>query len=78
MESHEVLKKAMDNLGVKSVASKLNLSTSLVYKWCQPSESPNDSGAENPLDRLDRICQRSHYLYTQSYYDHYRRRGGTD
>ena len=55
MESCEVLKKSVSELGVKSVASDLGLSTSLIYKWCQPSDSADASGADNPLDRLERI-----------------------
>ena len=55
MESYEVLKEAVANLGAKNVASRLGLSTSLVYKWCQePNEEILDghSGARNPLDRV--------------------------
>ena len=55
MDSYEVLKKSVSDLGVKSVASDLGLSTSLIYKWCQPSGSEDASGADNPLDRLARI-----------------------
>jgi hypothetical protein len=55
MNSHEVLKKSVSDLGVKSVASDLGLSTSLIYKWCQPTDSEDASGAENPLDRLARV-----------------------
>ncbi len=55
MNSHEVLKKSVSDMGVKSVASDLGLSTSLIYKWCQPSDSADASGADNPLDRLARI-----------------------
>lgn len=55
MNSHEVIKKSIGDLGVKSVAADLGLSTSLVYKWCQPSDTPEASGTDNPLDRLDRL-----------------------
>lgn len=57
MDSYEVLKKSVSDLGVKSVASDLGLSTSLIYKWCQPSGSDDASGADNPLDRLARIYE---------------------
>lgn len=57
MESHEVLKKSVSDLGVKSVASDLGLSTSLIYKWCQPTDSEVASGAENPLDRLAKVYE---------------------
>ena len=57
MDSYEVLKQSVSDLGVKSVASDLGLSTSLIYKWCQPSGSDDASGTENPLDRLVRIYE---------------------
>lgn len=57
VDSHEVLKKSVSDLGVKSVASDLGLSTSLIYKWCQPSEAEDASGADNPLDRLAKMVE---------------------
>lgn len=57
MNSHEVLKKSIGDLGVKSVAAELGLSTSLIYKWCQPTDGKDASGADNPLDRLARIVE---------------------
>lgn len=60
MDSYEVLKKSVSGLGVKSVASDLGLSASLIYKWCQPSGSEDASGADNPLDRLARIYELTH------------------
>ena len=55
--SNEVLKKSVSDLGVKSVASDLGLSTSLIYKWCQPTDTEEASGADNPLDRLSRVYE---------------------
>jgi hypothetical protein len=52
MESHEVLRAAVEKVGVKQVAAKLGVSESLVYKWCQPKGGAGVGGAENPLDRL--------------------------
>ena len=57
MNSHEVLKKSVSDLGVKSVASDLGLSASLIYKWCQPTDSEDASGADNPLDRVARLYE---------------------
>ena len=57
MDSHEVLKKAVTEVGAKSVASDMNLSSSLIYKWCEPSEPEGAGGADNPLDRLLRIYE---------------------
>jgi hypothetical protein len=55
--SNEVLKKSVSDLGVKSVASDLGLSTSLIYKWCQPTDTEEASGADNPLDRLSKVYE---------------------
>lgn len=57
MKSWEILRDAADRIGVKALAGRLNLSTALVYKWCQEpaSEDPAGSGARNPLDRLKEI-----------------------
>ena len=54
MESWEVLRLAVETVGVKAVAAKLGLSSALVYKWCQepPINDPEASGARNPLDRV--------------------------
>lgn len=57
MESYEVIKKSISDLGVKSVAADLGLSSSLIYKWCQSTESEDASGADNPLDRLAQIYE---------------------
>lgn len=77
MNSHEVIKKSISDLGVKAAASEMGLSTSLIYKWCQPSNTPDASGADNPLDRLARLyeltqdpqliawlCQKAHGYFT--------------
>jgi hypothetical protein len=55
MTSFEVIRRAVDIVGAKKVAVRLKVSTSLVYKWCQPSKSEDNldaSGAVNPLDRV--------------------------
>jgi hypothetical protein len=59
VKSWEVLREAIERIGVKGVASRLNLSSALVYKWCQATaaEEPDGSGALNPLDRLRVICE---------------------
>jgi len=67
MESYEVLKQAVDRVGAKEVAAALNVSTSLVYKWCEkPPEDDDDyaSGARNPLDRIRALlaCTGDHAL----------------
>ena len=54
MQSYEVLREAVDEVGAKALAAELRLSPALVYKWCQESSraDPDASGARNPLDRL--------------------------
>jgi len=57
MSSYEAIKNSISKVGVKSIAADLGLSTSLIYKWCQPTHSADSSGADNPLDRINRIYQ---------------------
>jgi hypothetical protein len=47
----------MGGVGVKSISSDMNLSSSLLYKWCQPKDHPDAPGADNPLDRLQKIIE---------------------
>jgi len=58
MESHEVLRRALQKTTPKAVAAELGVSLSLVYKWAEkPSEY--GSGSKNPLDRLLQIIDLS-------------------
>ncbi|MCA1964525.1 MAG: helix-turn-helix domain containing protein [Prosthecobacter sp.] len=50
MESHQVIRAALDKVHVKEVAEKMGISLSLLYKWGE--ESGTTSGASNPLDRV--------------------------
>src|SRR5688572_9790196 len=63
MKSHEVLKIAIDQVGVKTIASDLNLSPALIYKWCQERATEDTdltmSGAVNPLDRVMEIFEKT-------------------
>lgn len=55
MKSYEVIREAVDEMGVKAVAAKLKVSAALVYKWCEApaaADEPEQSGARNPLDRV--------------------------
>ena len=56
MESHEVLKASLDEVGIKLAAHKLGLSQSMVYKWCQP-DGEDGARAVNPLDRVLELVQ---------------------
>jgi hypothetical protein len=60
MKSYEVIRGAVDELGVKAVAAGLRVSSALVYKWCEPPAEhadPEASGAKNPLDRVREMYQ---------------------
>lgn len=56
MESHEVIRKALDKGHVKEIAAKMGVSLSLVYKWGQRDED-DGSGASNPLDRVRQLFE---------------------
>lgn len=56
--SYEVLKETIAIKGAKAIAAEMNLSTPMVYKWCQLS-SDEGSGARNPLDNTLFICQQT-------------------
>ena len=59
MRSDQVLKRAVDTIGVKALAAQLRLSQALIYKWCQEFDAhdPDASGARNPLDRIADIVR---------------------
>ncbi len=57
MESHELLSQCFKKQGVKHCATELGLSAPLLYKWCEPNKSTDDSGAVNPLDRVAQIVR---------------------
>jgi hypothetical protein len=53
MQSHELLREVFEKKSAKEVSADLALSTSMIYKWAQPSS--NDGGVENPLDRMESL-----------------------
>ena len=53
MESYELLREVLEKRTAKEVSADLQLSTSMIYKWAQPSA--NDGGVENPLDRVEAL-----------------------
>lgn len=56
MESHEVIKEALNCTSPKAVAAELGVSLSLVYKWAQPNTELG-SGSPNPLDRIRQLME---------------------
>lgn len=63
MKSYEAIQSAVNGKTVEH-AKKLHCSTSLVNKWQEPSTDYTDSGAFNPLDRLETIIETSLSLKT--------------
>lgn len=62
LESHETIARVVARRGVKQIAREMNISSTLLYKWCQPrvckkGEGPEGSGTANPLDRLERLIR---------------------
>ena len=58
MDSHEVIRQALEKISPKEVAAKMGVSLSLVYKWSQ-SDEDSGSGAANPLDRVRELYELS-------------------
>lgn len=56
VESHEVLRDALEKISPKEVAAELGLSLSMVYKWAQP-QNEQGSGSINPLDRCAELMR---------------------
>jgi hypothetical protein len=66
MKSHEIIRQAVDEQGVKAVAAALKISPALVYKWCEPpaeQDDPDQSGAKNPLDRVRELFAKTRDIH---------------
>lgn len=61
MKSHEALRQAIAGKTVEH-AKRLGLSTGLLHKWQEPSTDWSDSGAYNPLDRIEALMQEAERL----------------
>ena len=55
MQSHELLREVLEQKSPKHVSADLGLSTSMIYKWTQPTGE--GSGVGNPLDRIEALFQ---------------------
>jgi hypothetical protein len=55
MEPHEVMRAVLKSTGAKQIASGMDLSLSLVYKWGEPPVDGQASGS--PLDRVGQIVR---------------------
>ncbi len=58
MKSHEALHTAIDK-DTAEVAKALHLSIPMVSKWKEPTSDWTDSGALNPLDRIEAIIAKA-------------------
>ncbi len=56
MQSHEAIAAAVQTKAIE-FAKRLGLSTSMIYKWMEPSTDYSNSGALNPLDRIESIVE---------------------
>lgn len=56
MKSYEAFQAAIRGKTVE-FARKLGLSTPLIHKWQEPSTDFTDSGALNPLDRIETVIE---------------------
>src|SRR5262245_20195365 len=57
MESHELMREALNKTSAKQIAADLQLSLSLIYKWAEPPENDAGGGANNPLDRVGQLIR---------------------
>lgn len=64
MKSYEALQRSISGKTVAH-AKELHLSTSTVNKWQEPTTDFTDSGAFNPLDRVETIIETSLKLGTK-------------
>ena len=58
MQSHEAIHKAIRGKTVE-FAKRLGLSSVLLNKWQEPTADWSDSGAFNPLDRIETIIEKA-------------------
>jgi len=58
LKSYDALNRAINRQTVEH-ARRLHVSTSLVHKWQEPAVDFTDSGAYNPLDRIETIVETS-------------------
>ena len=56
MKSHELFRELLQDCNAKQLAGQMGLSTSIIYKWAQPS-TEGASGAVNPLDRIGQLME---------------------
>jgi hypothetical protein len=55
MQSHELMREVLEKKKPRDIAADLDLSTSMIYKWAEPSVA--GSGIGNPLDRIEALLK---------------------
>jgi hypothetical protein len=58
MDSQDILRKVIKQVGAKEIASTLGVSSSLVYKWTQ-RETDSKDALMNPLERIAQLFEMS-------------------
>ena len=56
MKSHELFRTLMEDCNAKQLAGQMGLSTSIIYKWAEPS-TEGGSGTPNPFDRVGQLMK---------------------
>lgn len=56
MDSHQVIRQAIEAANAKEIAAQMGVSLSLVYKWTE-KDSKQKSGVLNPLERLRQLYE---------------------
>lgn len=57
MQSYELLKEVLKTTSAKQIASDLNLSLSLIYKWAEKPDGDSAGTGANPIERVDQLIQ---------------------
>ncbi|NOQ52481.1 MAG: hypothetical protein GQ578_09735 [Desulfuromonadaceae bacterium] len=61
MESYDAMRQLVGG-DAREMAKRIGRSSSLIQKWCEPSNDYSDSGAYNPLDRLEGMMDEAEKL----------------
>ncbi|HTI71825.1 MAG TPA: helix-turn-helix domain-containing protein [Candidatus Limnocylindria bacterium] len=57
MQSYEVMREVLQHTSAKQIASEMNLSLSLIYKWAEKPDADAPSASFSPLDRIEQLIQ---------------------
>ena len=57
MQPYEVMREVLQHTSAKQIASEMNLSLSLIYKWAEKPDADSASASFSPLDRIEQLIQ---------------------